>query len=74
MEMSGKGEAASKATLGMLDDIQDKLYKSFTLESAIINMSLPACPVELNASTINLHFTFHGVFGRGEWITPNERP
>ena len=72
--MSGKGEAASKATKEMLDDIQDNLHDSFTLESAIINMSLAACPVELNASTINLHFTFHGVFGRGEWITPNERP
>ena len=74
MEMSGKGEAASKGNLGMLDDIQDGLFKSFTLESAIINMSLAACPVDLNASTINLHFTFHGVFGRGDWVTPNERP
>ena len=74
MEMSGKGEAVSKATKEMLDDIQDNLCSSFTLESAIINMRLAACPVELNASTINLHFTFHGVFGRGDWITPNERP
>jgi hypothetical protein len=74
MEMSGKGEAVSKATLGMLDDIQECLFKSFTLESGIINKSLDACPVDLNASTINLHFTFHGVFGRGDWITPNERP
>ena len=74
MEMSGKGEAPSKSTLGMLDDIQDNLCSSFTLESAIINMSLAACPVELDASTINLHFTFHGVFGRGNWLTPDERP